>query len=104
MTQVYGSKCHICAHLDGSTHEVKESPFGVRGSPGVQGRRMGCASCLFCQTDLLSDLLAEARMDWFDPEVRQAVDDFRNGRPNPILDQLQASCRDIGDASGPRLI
>lgn len=90
--QTYGAKCHRCAHLLGSTHDVEPVPW-LTAPEWVRK----CTGCSFCQEDELVRHLQEGGLGLFSPEVRRAVHAFQRGEPDPILDLLRSEIQAIDD-------
>lgn len=92
--KLYGSKCHLCTHLDGPTHKV-DATWPVPDDD--------CPDCIFCQEASFWGMLIRwaGTERTFDPETRAALDAFRQGRPHPLIDQLRAEVQLIdGDPHG----
>lgn len=83
---LYGSKCHRCADLLGSTHDVESVWWDI--GP------MGCINCSFCQERALGRLLTKVGWDAFSPEVREAIQALRVGKKHPLVDELRRELLD----------
>jgi hypothetical protein len=85
---LYGGKCHLCAHLSGSTHMVPTT-WPVADD--------ACPECSFCQEESFWGMLLRAlggeRL--FDPETRAALHAFRRGESHPLIDQLRVEMTQI---------